>query len=93
MRFDECPPNEARRARAFRVRGAHGQDPAPRGRIVDESIVGWGSLGGSVVWPLPSAQDVVLGFRDPVLHWAPCMEPASSSTCLCLSLSLSVCPS
>ena len=30
-----------------------------------------GHLGGSVIERLPSAQDVILEFRDQVPHWAP----------------------
>ena len=49
-----------------------------------------GHLGGSVVEHLPLAQVVILGPGDPVLHWAPCREPASPSAyvsafSLCLS--------
>ena len=48
-----------------------------------------GCLGGSVVELLPSAQGVILGSWDGVLHWAPCMEPASPSACVSASLSVS----
>ena len=48
-----------------------------------------GSLDGSAVWCLPSAQGVVLESRDQVPHRAPCMEPASPSACASLSLSVS----
>ena len=41
-----------------------------------------GHLGGSLVERLPLAQGVVLGSRDQVPHWAPCMEPASPSACV-----------
>ena len=44
-----------------------------------------GSLGGSAVERLPSAQGVILGSRDRVLHRAPCREPASPSASLCVS--------
>ena len=44
-----------------------------------------GSLSGSAVWHLPSAQSVILGSQYHVLCQAPCMEPASPSTCLCFS--------
>ena len=47
-----------------------------------------GSLGGSVVWHLPSAQGVTPGSRDRVPCWAPCMEPASPSACVSASPSL-----
>ena len=36
-----------------------------------------GTLGGSAVEPLPSAQSVIPGSWDQVPHLAPCMEPAS----------------
>ena len=36
-----------------------------------------GCLGGSVVKRLSFAQGVILGFRDGVLHQAPCEEPES----------------
>ena len=49
-----------------------------------------GRPGGSVVEHLPSAQDVILGSRDRVLHPAPCMEPASPSACVSASLSVSL---
>ena len=35
---------------------------------------------------LPSAQGVILGSWDPVLHGTPCREPASSSVCVSASL-------
>ena len=41
-----------------------------------------GHLSGSVVEHLPSAQVVILGSWDRVLHWAPCREPASPSACV-----------
>ena len=49
---------------------------------------GRGSLGGSAVWRLPSAQGVILESQDQVPHRAPCMEPASRSACVSASLSL-----
>ena len=52
-----------------------------------------GSLGGSLGsadWCLLSAQGVILGIRDRVLHWASCMKPASLSACVSTSLSLSL---
>ena len=49
-----------------------------------------GSLGGSVVWPLPLAQGVILESWDPVPRWAPGMEPASPSAYVSASLSLSL---
>ena len=47
-----------------------------------------GSLGGSVVERLPSAQGVILGSWDRVLHQAPCEEPTSPS-----AMSLPLCVS
>ena len=38
-----------------------------------------GHPGGSAVKGLPSAQGVILGSWDRVLHWASCREPASPS--------------
>ena len=38
----------------------------------------------------PSAQGLILETWDGVLHWAPCMEPASLSACVSASLSLSL---
>ena len=43
-----------------------------------------GCLGGSAVECQPSAQGVILGSWGPVLHWAPCEEPASPSASLSL---------
>ena len=37
----------------------------------------YGHLGGSAIEHVPSAQDVILEFRDQVPHWGPCVEPAS----------------
>ena len=34
---------------------------------------------------LPSAEVVIAGSRDQVLHWAPCREPASPSACVSAS--------
>ena len=42
----------------------------------------WGSLGGSVVWCLPSAQGVILESWDQEPCQAPCMESASPSACI-----------
>ena len=55
-----------------------------------------GCLGGSVVKHLPSAQGMILEYRDRVPRQAPCMQPASLPVlCLCLcpslSFSLSLC--
>ena len=47
-----------------------------------------GLLDGSVVEHLPSAQVVIQGSWDQVLHWAP--RGASFSLCLCLCVSLSL---
>ena len=49
-----------------------------------------GSLGGSVIWRLPLAQGAILESRDRVPHQAPGMEPASPSSCVSASLSLSM---
>ena len=48
-----------------------------------------GSLGGSGVWRLPSAQGEILESRDRVPHRAPCMEPASPSACVSASVCVS----
>ena len=48
-----------------------------------------GRLGGSAVERLPSAQGVILQSWDPILHRAPCVEPAFPlpvSLPLCVSL-------
>ena len=45
------------------------------------------SPGGSAVWCLPSAQDVILETLDLVPRQAPCMEPTSDSLSLSLCLS------
>ena len=37
----------------------------------------------------PLAQGMILETRDQAPHQAPCMEPASPSACLCLSVCLS----
>ena len=49
-----------------------------------------GSLGGSAVEHLPSAQGMILETWDQVLYRAPCMEPASPSACVSASLSVSL---
>ena len=46
-------------------------------------------LGGSVVEHLSSVQVVIPGSWDPVPHWVPLREPASPSTCVCLSVCVS----
>ena len=50
-----------------------------------------GTLGGSVVQRLPLARGVILKSQDQVPRRVPCMEPASPSACLSLSLSISLC--
>ena len=45
-----------------------------------------GSLGGSAVWHLPLARGVILETQDRIPRQAPCMEPASPSASLSLSL-------
>ena len=47
-----------------------------------------GSLGGSVVWCLPSAQAMILDAWNRVPRRAPCMEPAPPSACVSASLAL-----
>ena len=47
-------------------------------------------LGGLAVECLPSVQGGIPGFQDQVLHWAPCMEPASPSACVSASLCVSL---
>ena len=49
-----------------------------------------GHLGGSVLEHLPSAQGVILGFRDQVPHQAPFGEPASPSAYVSASLCVSL---
>ena len=58
----------------------------PRCPLKDE----WkGHLGGSVVERLPLAKDIIPESWDQVPHQAPCMEPASPSASLSLSLYVS----
>ena len=57
--------------------------------VSDLILLGLGHQAGSVVVRLPLAQGVILGSRDWVPYWAACMEPASPSA----SLSISVCVS
>ena len=52
-------------------------------------FINQGSLGGSVVEQLPSAQGMTPEFQDQVPHQAPCMEPASPAAYVSASLSLS----
>ena len=59
-------------------------------RLHTKGLHFWGSLGGSAVLLLSSAQSVILESRDRVSCRAPCMEPASPSTCDSASLSLYV---
>ena len=49
-----------------------------------------GPLGGSVVWHLPLAQGVILGFQDRVPPQAPCEESGSPSAYVSASLSVSL---
>ena len=58
--------------------------------LMNKEIKSWGSLGGSVVWRLPLAQGAILEPRDQVPRQAPGMEPASPSSCVSASLSLSM---
>ena len=53
-------------------------------------VAGGGHLAGSGVEHLPSAQEMILGPWDRVLHRAPCMEPASPSAFVSASLSVSL---
>ena len=46
-----------------------------------------GRPGGSGVERLSLAQGMILGSQDQIPHQAPCMEPASPSACISLSLS------
>ena len=49
-----------------------------------------GHLGGSVVECLPLAQGMIPGCQYQILHWTPCMKPASLLP-LPMSLPLCVC--
>ena len=51
-----------------------------------QNLYSRGSLGGSVVWCLPSAQGVILESQDRIPHRAPCMEPASPLSALLMIL-------
>ena len=53
-----------------------------------QEIIRLGCLGGSAVEHLPSAQGVILQFRDRFPRQAPCEKPASPSACVSVSLSL-----
>ena len=55
-----------------------------------QDILSVGHLGGSAVKCLPSAQGMILEFRDQVPHRAPCREPAPPSACVSASLSASL---
>ena len=59
-----------------------------QGHIAELKLKSMGRLGGSVVECLPSAQGVILGSWDQVLHWAPA---GSLLLPLPISLLLSVC--
>ena len=48
-----------------------------------------GHLGGSEVEHLPSTQGMILDSQDRTPHRAPCMEPASPSACVSVSLCVS----
>ena len=48
-----------------------------------------GQPGGSAVWRLPSAQDLILETQDRVPQRAPCMGPASPSAYVSLSFPVS----
>ena len=50
----------------------------------------YGASGASVVEHLPSAQDVIPGSWNRVLHWAPYREPASPSAYVSASLCVSL---
>ena len=50
--------------------------------LLHATHVGKGSLGGSAVWCLPSAQGLILESWDQVPRQAPSMEPASPSACV-----------
>ena len=55
-----------------------------------KSLVGRESLGGLAVWRLRLAQGTILESRDRVPRQAPGMEPASHSSCVSASLSMSI---
>ena len=61
------------------------------GFALEERKNPWGSLGGSAVEHLPSAQSKILESWDQVPHPAPCMEPAFPSACVSASLSPALC--
>ena len=56
--------------------------------ILNNNLEG-GRLGGSAVEHLPSAQGMILEFKDRVPSQAPCEEPASPSACVSASPCLS----
>ena len=47
-----------------------------------------GHLGGSLVEHLPLAQGMILKSLNQVLHWAPCIQPASPSAYVSFYLSV-----
>ena len=63
--------------------------------MLKSTIKAQGSLGGTAVWCLPLAQDVILETRDRIPHLAPgawsLLLPLPMSLPLSLSLSLSLC--
>ena len=68
-----------------------GLDPRTLGSQLESKVrLFKGSLSGSAVKRLPSAQGVILESWDQVPHPAPCMKPASPSACVSTSLSLSL---
>ena len=54
--------------------------------VLKEHLVG--CLGGSAIERLSSAQGVILGSQDRVPRRAPCIEPASLSACVSVSVSV-----
>ena len=56
------------------------------GMLLQNKCLGTPGLGGSVVERLLLAQSMILESQDRVPHQASCMEPASPSASLCVSL-------